>query len=522
MSDIWDTAESVERNPDDYVQRWRLVKQLYGAWEYDQALEHLMVLKQKWEPRLNVRRYLAACLFRLGRHEEAVTELREAIALWPDEIGLQEQLTRVLESMGAYVRAREVWQEIARKHPDHPLALKAITKLKRREAAEAQPVVAGIRAARGMMGLESPRRDSKGPLDEEDSELSRPERGPVPERDTIACPDCGAANVGTVARCWQCGGHIAGDPFSEFDRTDDQGTGVALSPETMSMAAIATVVVLLLLGLYLSLSMLGAAGHDAGRATVHTVAELYAHQIGQSRAITGFVTVLFWPLAFYLAVMLMQSGKPLPGMLITLSGLLMGTLAYVTSFLPHPLTSLAVFLPMILSLMLVLSTFGLSLSRAVGVWVVQFGMVLLIAAATFVASESFLLKEPLNPLREAVAVVRFMGTSAGEDVPGNFRFPQEVVPVSQDIVWHPTGSEWLDRRAGEVSFSLMADREGVPLKFQIYDETGARVFDYVQERRYTKLFPVVPGKKYTVVVSGDKGIGVQIIVEGLLRPEFLN
>ncbi len=522
MADIWDTVERVEKNPDDHAERWRLAKQLYGAWEYDQALGHLLVLKQKWEPKLNVRRYLAACLFRLGRHEEAVTELHEAIVLWPDEIGLQEQLTRVLEGMGAHARAREVWEDIARRHPDHPLAVKAIAKLRRRETAEGLPAVAGVRAARRMAGFESPRRDSKGPLDEVDSQFSSSEQGADPGRDSLACPKCGASNVGTVPRCWQCGGRIAEDPFSDFDRTEDQETtGVAFSPETMSMAAIAAVVVLLLLGLYLSLSMLGAAGQGAGDGAVRTVWELYERQIGYSRAITGLVTILFWPLAFFLAVLLVPSAKPVPGMLIVLAGLFMGSLAYAASFLPPPLTLLTVFLPMVLSLMLVLSTFGMPAGRAVGAWAIQFGAVLLIGTATFVASESFLLKDPLNPLREAMAVAGFVGASAQESIPGSYRLPQDVVPISQDIVWHPTGSDWLDRRADTVSFTLKSEREGAQLKFQIYDETGARVFDYVQNRLYSKSFSVIPGKKYTVAVSGEKGIGAQVILEGLLRPDFL-
>jgi hypothetical protein len=525
MADIWDTVESVEKNPDDHAQRWRLAKQLYGAWEYDQALLHLVVLRQKWEPKLNVYRYLAACLFRLGRHEEAVTELRGAIALWPDEVGLHEQLTRVLESMGAHARAREVWEEIALKHPDHPLAAKAITKLRRRESAEARPPVAGVRAARDLVGFESPRRDSSGALDGEDgyySSSTSEQRGVEAGRGTLACPRCGAANVGTVPRCWQCGARIADDPFSEFDRTEDQETGVAFSPETVSMAAIATVVALLLLGLYLSVPMLGGFGQDGGGGAVRTMWELYEFQIGYSRAVTGLVAVLFWPLAFYLTLLLVPPAKPVPGMLTTLAGLLMGSLAYAASFLPPPLTLLMVFLPMLLSLMLVLSTFGMPVGRAVGVWAVQFGMVVLVAAAAFVTSESILLKEPFNPLREAVAVAGFMGTPAGETGPGSHRFPQDAVPVSQDIVWHSTGSAWLDRRADEVSFTLKADRGGAQLKFQIYDETGARVFDYVQESRYTKLFSVIPGKKYTVAVSGEKGVVAQVILEGLLRPEFLN
>ena len=524
MADIWDTAENVEQNPDDHAQRWRLAKQLYSAWEYDQALGHLLTLKQQWEPKLNVRRYLAACLFRLGRHEEAVAELREAIALWPDEIGLQEQLTRVLESMGAHARAVEVWQEIARKKPDHPLAAKAITKLRRREAAGAQPAVAGVRAAREMAGLDTPQRDSRGPIDEDDGYFSSqsPEKGGDIARETLACPKCGAANVGTVTRCWQCGGRIADDPFSEFDRTEEPETGMAFSPETISMAAIAAVVALLLVGLYLSLSMLGAAGPAGEGVAVRSVWELYQHQIGYSRALTGLVAVVFWPLAFWLGVLLVRPPKPVPGMLTVLAGLLMGSLAYAMSFLPPPLTLLAVFLPMVLSLMLVLSSFGMPVGRAVGAWAIQFGMVLAACTATFVASESFLLKEPLNPLREAAAVARFMGVSGGGAMPGSYRFPQDKVPVSQDVAWHHTGSVWLDRRADAVAFTLRSEREDAQLKFQIYDETGARVFDYVQGRTYNLVFSVIPGKKYTVAVSGQAGDGVQIILEGLLQPEFLN
>jgi len=521
MSDIWDIAETVEKNPDDHSQRWRLAKQLYGSWEYDQALGHLIMLKQKWEPRLNVRRYLAACLFRLGRHEEAVAELREAIELWPDEVGLHEQLTRVFESMGAHARAREVWQEIQRRNPDHPLAAKAITKLRRREAAAAEPAVAGIRAARDLAGTSTPPHQSKGPLDEDDgyfsSQVSEQDREDF--RETLACPRCGAANVGTVTRCWQCGGRIAEDPFSEFDRTEEPDAGVPFSPETMSMAAIAAVVALLLAGLYLTLSMLGTSGPGGVRA-VRTVWELYEQQIGYSRALTGLVTIVFWPFAFWLAVLMVPSPKPVPGMLTALAGLLMGSLAYAASFLPAPLTLLTVFLPMVLSLMLVLSTFGMPVGRAVGVWAIQYVLVFLAGAGTFVVSESFLLQEPLNPVTEVAALARFVG--AAGMAPGSYRFHQDKVPVSQDIVWHNTGSEWLDRRADTVAFTVKSEREGAQLKFQIYDETGARVFDYVQDRMYTRLFSVVPGKKYTVAVSGQTGEGVQVILEGLLRPEFLN
>lgn len=83
MAEVWDIAKYVEEHPDDYEQRWRLAKKLYAAWEYRLALEHLQVLRNEWQKRLNVVRYLAATYYRLGRYDEAVAELREAIETWP-------------------------------------------------------------------------------------------------------------------------------------------------------------------------------------------------------------------------------------------------------------------------------------------------------------------------------------------------------------------------------------------------------------------------------------------------------
>ncbi|MEK7795771.1 MAG: hypothetical protein AAB353_14635, partial [Candidatus Hydrogenedentota bacterium] len=82
MADVWELQQWVEGHPDRFDQRWRLAKKLFLAWEYRLALEHLLVLKNEWDRRPNVVRYLAATYYRLGRYEEAIEELRAATQSW--------------------------------------------------------------------------------------------------------------------------------------------------------------------------------------------------------------------------------------------------------------------------------------------------------------------------------------------------------------------------------------------------------------------------------------------------------
>ena len=100
MAEMWELARYVEAHPEDHEQRWCLAKKLYVSWEYRLALEHLQVLRNDSELRLNVMRYLAATYYRLGRYSDAAHELRTAVDVWPDEIAPREQLARVLESAG--------------------------------------------------------------------------------------------------------------------------------------------------------------------------------------------------------------------------------------------------------------------------------------------------------------------------------------------------------------------------------------------------------------------------------------
>jgi tetratricopeptide (TPR) repeat protein len=135
MADIWDIARYVESNPDDHEQRWRLAKKLYTAWEYRLALEHLQILKNEGPERINILRYLGATYYRLGRYDEAIKELRSAIDSWPDEIGIYEQLARVLEIAGDHAGAAAMWDKTLELDPHHPMAGHAADRL-RSNAAE--------------------------------------------------------------------------------------------------------------------------------------------------------------------------------------------------------------------------------------------------------------------------------------------------------------------------------------------------------------------------------------------------
>lgn len=130
MADIWDIARYVEANPDDNEQRWRLAKKLYTAWEYRLALEHLQILKNEGPDRINILRYLGATYYRLGRYEESIRELEEAVERWPDEIGIFEQLARVLEIAGNHERAADMWDKTLDLDPHHPMAAHAAARLR--------------------------------------------------------------------------------------------------------------------------------------------------------------------------------------------------------------------------------------------------------------------------------------------------------------------------------------------------------------------------------------------------------
>ena len=496
MAEIWDILDHLDRNPGDHEERWKLAKKFYAAWEYEQALEHLLILRKEWEPKLNVSRYLAATYYRLGKNEEALQELRDALERWPDELSLKEQQTRVLETLKDYAAARQVWLEIRETQPDHPLAEKALERLKRSERKAA-----------------------------ERTRRNKPPKALAFAGATKVCPVCGAANLDDATECWQCGegGRGVKTPEPRAAATAAAaGKTLTLSPETATIAAVAVVGALLLAGGYGTVMML----RDAGAAVenprpVATLADVWARQMPASRIFAGLAVVILWPFILRLALRLVRQAQPAPPVVVNLSALFFGALGYALTFLPHPANVLSLLFPALVSLVVLLTLFGLTPQKAVAAWGIQYLMVFAAGAVLFFASESFQLGIPVNPLLELRNVARHIGDQGQYQDPGMYQMPDETMPWERRIVWRETGSTWLDRRAGPVAFVVVPEGDVPEVKFQIYDDSGVRVFDYVKERPYTRFFEVESGREYRVVVEGPAGKAARVIVQSLLIPEFL-
>lgn len=494
MAEIWDILDHLDRNPGDHEERWKLAKKFYAAWEYEQALEQLLVLKKEWEPRLNVSRYLAATYYRLGKNEEALAELRDALGRWPDELSLKEQMTRVLETLKDYAGARKAWEDIREAQPDHPLAEKALERLKRGERKAA-----------------------------ERTKRNKPPRALAFAGATKVCPVCGAANLDDATECWQCGEGGRGVK-TPVPRTADAAHGktVTLSPETATVAAVAVVGLLLLAGGYGTVLMLREAGVAVeDPRPVATLADVWARQMPASRIFSGIAVIFLWPLILRLALRLVRQARPAPPVVVNLSAVFFGALGYALTFLPHPANVLALLLPALLSLVMLLTLFGLTPPKAVAAWGIQYLLVFVTGALLFFASESFQLGMAVNPLRELRNVARHIGDTGQHRVPGMYQMPDEAMPWERRVVWHETGSAWLDRRAGPVAFVVVPEADVSEIKFQIYDDSGVRVFDYVKERPYTRFFEVESGKEYRIVAEGPAGKAARVIVQSLLIPGFL-
>ena len=205
MSDLRELTDYVSEHPDAYDYRWRLAKKLYMAWEYKEALKHLLVLKSDWTRHLNVLRYLAATYYRLGRYEEAIQELEEILRQWPGEIPVWEQYARVSEVAGRTEAAIVAWEEVLKLDPDHSIAGRAVLRLR-----------------------STPDNSSREELNLADSDSG------INLSAAHICENCGAQNSEEFDRCWQCHALLAHAALSSSVQTP--------LPESSSKAWLRTLV----------------------------------------------------------------------------------------------------------------------------------------------------------------------------------------------------------------------------------------------------------------------------------------
>lgn len=487
MAEVWDIARYVEDHPEDHAQRWRLAKKLYTAWEYRLALDHLLLLKKEGSNRLNVVRYLGATYYRLGRYDEAVKELEEALETWPDELGLREQLARVLEISGSRERAAEAWAEIGELDPQHPIAGSAVRRLSKR--ADDTPV-----------------RDLR--LEDSDSGIDlRPGR---------VCANCGAQNSEEFDRCWQC--------HAQLGATRDSGRLVAHAPvgpvvseEWLLLAMGFGAVVAVSLGVFMALRLLFVETEPG--VLIASIWDVWSYRVAGLRVALGGVALLGWPVALWAALYSVRPPQLVPPSLVNFTALATAGIAYLSTWLQADLFFLAPVLPAAISLALILGFFRIGPGRAFLVWGLHLGILVALFYGAFIVVERVRLGEFFNPIAEFNALRAYAAASATDQPEGARAFPEGLTPYTLPVRWESTGSRWLDVAAGEVEFKVINESKQSGLRFELRGPTGTLVFDDITRESYVRRFRIEPRVDYTVSVTGSGGVPVRVFTTGLLVPK---
>jgi len=492
-SDIWELARFIEDHPGDHERRWQLAKKMYMAWEYRHALEHLQVLRNEWDDRQNVARYLAATYYRLGRYAEAIEELEAAIARWPQEIGLREQLARVLEVAGKRQEASNIWQAVAGIQPDHPTANSAIRRLRAEPKADPH----------------------------EDLGLTDSDSG-IDLTVGIVCRECGAQNSADEQRCWQCNAPISQQTSTIRRLPRRQDAAVSSGPSIETVVTLLGVAGVTIAGVcvYLSIMLMMDDRTATGNYGFRTVWELYQHGLGRTRLTMGAALYIGWPMALWAGMRVTRSALKVPPAFITLSGVALAGLAYLCTWLPANSLPLAFFLPLALSAAIVIGALGLTARQALGVWLVQAALVTALVPAAITLAERIQLGRFYNPITEIPRVISYMSGRSPVTDTGVYAIPGSVLPVRQKVRWISTGSEWLDDRGGRTFFKVISNSPPPEVRFEIEDPTGTRHYQNVAGDEWTTEYLIEPGVPYEILVFGADGLAVSLECSGLLRPEF--
>lgn len=433
MTDVWELAAYVEAHPDNHDQRWRLAKKLYTSWEYRLALEHLLVLKNETEPRENVMRYLAATYYRLGRFDESIEALQDALKIWPKDVELREQLARTLGEANHNEDALKAWRVVLEQAPDHHFAKQAVARFAKiveqeaKEKAQTLQPVGGVTAGVGT---------------DNGVDASTPPK-------EFACPNCGQKNSAEFKRCWKCN--------AELTHSEDFLDGVIKKPERLEPARLPLPVLtgILIAGLFalaVYLTLQGIAHVKTlsqGNQPPVSVADFLDISLLWTRVGLGGVLLLGWPIAWRLAAYLTNVENRIFNETLYRSGALCALLAYLLLWAPWRWMMAAAIAPAVLGAVIAFLFLKLTPQQAAKMWICQLGFAALFAITLIVSRHGpgLLLTAP-----QIAAFARESGTRPPREgtvpVPG-------VIPVQ----WQSSGSRWLDTRANSMRLTLHADRE---------------------------------------------------------------
>ncbi|MBI2424404.1 MAG: hypothetical protein HYV27_16360 [Candidatus Hydrogenedentes bacterium] len=508
MTELWDIARYVETHPEDFEQRWRLAKKLYKSWEYRLALEHLQILKNEWHRKLNVVRYLSATYYRLGRYSNAIEELRDAIKYWPDEVGLHEQLARVLEVDNQRDEAKKVWERVLALDGSHALAGSSIRRIAK-----------SIETGSGT--------DDLG-IQESDSGIDL-----SPGR---VCPNCGAHNSDEHDRCWQCSTRLYLDALEPRTTPGPIRTRSSmLKSETTWLVTGLVVIGLMSLAIFLSFQNWSAASKaGANNMVIATVEDVLHYRTLGLRLWTGAVLLLAWPAALLFTVRALNLKVEFPESLLALGAAGAALLLFDFSFLPPFLFSLLSIGLAMGAIATLLWAFSQNRGKALQAGILHLTLLAVVVLSAIIIHERISLGILINPLTEISAVRAYTGATKGQENPGYHTLPMPAIKPGANqsklqVMWQSTGSAWLDLRGRRVQFAVTLDASPEPgMRFQVTEkgdqglEPGVIYPEVTEVNWSSKPVEIVAGKKYYVRLSGagfNKG-QVKVAAKGLLVPTF--
>lgn len=504
MSDLWDLAAFVEDHPEDYPQRWLLAKQLYAAHEYRLALEHLLVLKNEWNPHLNARRYLGAVYYRMGRYTEAAQALREAIREWPDEIGLREQLAHVLSRSEEHQEALNVWEDVLQLQPGHTRAQKYIKKIR--------------------ILLKTTYRSPYLQDEEEDDGIYDSAAGLPPEPPVVGiiCPQCGSQNSEDFERCWKCDAALTlhHDSFLNLPSVQAHGPYL-LRPETISSAAMLASFALFLVSIYLAFRLI-LAFREGDVEGLSDISEIYEKILVPSRIVMSLTLILWWPFALKLALRLSRIKMMPPAILLYISGLFLGSLAATLILLPQTMIFFAFLSTLLISLLLMMLAYRLHPGVALVAWAAHIILVWSVAACSFWLAECYRYGEIIHPLHELPILRDNLEGRGLLQNRGLARIPSYITPIHQKVRWESSGSDWLDHHANSVRVTIRKDSKDRGLVFQIYQQDELILHEGLNEEQHHLQFNVKPGVEYEISVTGVDYAMVQTGLQSLLPCTFMS
>ncbi len=487
MANQWDVAKHVEEHPDDYPQRWRLAKKLYLHWEYRLALEHLQVLRNEWTPKVNVSRFLAATYYRLGRLDEAQSELREAMKRWPTDAGLCLQLARTCEVGGNRAEALEAWATIKKLEPGHPLIEVSIQRL---QQALKPPEVVTEYSVSSDAGLDL-----------------------IPGS---ACPSCGAQNSAEFDRCWQCHGPLPGLTSSvrrmiESEESEPWSPGGSLR--------VLTVAAVVLVGMALSLSLWRFLYHPAGEVP-SSLQRLFDDTLALTRIGVLLGLIVTWPFIFSLA--LRGAGYEEAGAFSLGSRMAMSFagVACLSTFLPGDKLVPLLLFPALVSLFCCLGFLPGSKVRALGVWAFQYGLAALAGVIFFILLEWGQTRVLFNPFTETPALQAYAREAAVSQERGSAE-AEGSCPLSLRVRANSTGSPWLDAHAGQSVLGVECGTEASGYMVELAENSSTVLYEPMNGASWKKAYPLKSGMEYTFVLTGPATGHSRIELRSLLNLERL-